>query len=106
MKKYMKIAILMTCHNRKEKTVECISALCDALAGYNKGGGNGDIDAKLFLTDDGCTDGTAEAVGQQCFMRNLQSSIVKGNGNLYWAGGMRLAWMKALKDQQSWNYYL
>ena len=106
MKKDMKIAILMTCHNRKEKTLLCISALCDALASYNKGGGNGDIDAKLFLTDDGCTDGTAEAVGRQCFMRNLQSSIMKGDGNLYWAGGMRLAWMTALKDLQSWNYYL
>ena len=106
MKKDIKIAILMTCHNRKEKTLQCVSTLCDALARYHVSASDGNIDAKLFLTDDGCTDGTAEAVGRECHTRNLQRTIVKGDGNLYWAGGMRLAWMMALKDEQSWNYYL
>lgn len=70
----------------------------------------------VFLTDDGCTDGTAEAVTSLC--GDLQSPpsalgdlpspslhIIKGDGNLYWAGGMRLAWHEAMKEG-TWDYYL
>ena len=78
----------MTCHNRKDKTVDCINHLLEAAKKcINKTG----ID--LFLTDDGSTDGTSGAV------RNIfpDANIVKGDGSLYWAGGMRKAWQKAAK---------
>ena len=48
-------AVLLTVFNRKEKTLQCLSRLFDQLPVE-------DLQIDVFLTDDGCTDGTAEAV--------------------------------------------
>jgi GT2 family glycosyltransferase len=48
------------------------------------------------LTDDGCTDGTASAVLSA--FPEQQIIIIKGNGQLFWAGGMRSAWHESLKN--------
>ena len=47
------IAVLLTCHNRKEKTVACLTELynCTIPANYA---------FEVFLVDDGSTDGTAQ----------------------------------------------
>ncbi len=87
-----KVAVLMTCHNRKEKTLRCLRSLEEAAGA-----------AQVFLTDDGCTDGTAEAIANDFSGKDIR--IVKGDGNLYWAGGMRLAWQTARESGQ-WDYYL
>lgn len=52
------------------------------------------MDFQVYLVDDGCTDGTAESVSTDY----PSIRIIQGNGNLYWAGGMRLAWSTALKE--------
>lgn len=51
-------AVLLTVHNRKSKTLECLQLLYSQLPleGYQ-------VDA--YLTDGGCTDGILESVGQQ-----------------------------------------
>lgn len=80
----MKIAVLLTVHNRKSKTLNCLEAL------YSQSGTNlPEID--VYLTDDGCTDGTPEAIS------NLfpDVKIVGGDGNLYWNRGMIKAWKRA-----------
>lgn len=33
-------------------------------------------------------------------------NIVKGNGSLYWAGGMRKAWTTACNSTERWDYYV
>lgn len=80
------IATILTCYNRREKTLACLKSLFEA-----------DLPAEYcietFLTDDGSTDGTSEAIKIQ-FPR---VTILPGTGNLFWAGGMRLAWSEALK---------
>lgn len=88
-----RIAVLLTCHNRREKTLACLAALfANELPAGNS--------LHVFLVDDGCTDGTAEAVREQF----PQVEILEGDGALYWNGGMRLAFGKAL--QIGYGYYL
>ena len=81
------IAILLTCHNRLSKTRERLESLFKADLPHG-------VAFKVFLVDDGSTDGTGEFV-----MKNYpEIDMIKGNGNLFWAGGMRLAWTEALKS--------
>lgn len=88
------IAILLTVHNRKEKTLCCLQNLFkqEMPSGHQ-------ID--VYLTDDGCTDGTPEAIRIQY----PQVHIVKGDGNLFWNRGMYTAWEAAAKNQD-YDYYL
>lgn len=81
------IAVLLTVHNRKAKTLECLQRLYAQLPldGYQ---------VDVYLTDDGCTDGTPEAVRQQF----PQVHIIHGNGNLFWNRGMYTAWQEAAKE--------
>lgn len=87
------IAAILTCYNRKEKTLTCLTNLInqDAIS---------DIDLTVYLTDDGSTDGTSEAV-----KKNFpQVNIIKGDGTLFWNGGMRVAFSKAIESEH--DYYL
>ena len=87
------IAVLMTCHNRKDKTLACLAALfANTLPeGYA---------LKVFLVDDGSTDGTGAAVAG----KYPEVQVVLGDGSLYWCGGMRLAFSTALT--QNYDSYL
>ena len=96
----MHIAVIITCHNRKEKTLHCLTNLFEAKKAY----GHNEVRLAVFLTDDGCTDGTAEAVDY--LLDHHEIHIIKGDGSLYWAGGMRAAWREALKEKKRWDYYL
>jgi GT2 family glycosyltransferase len=84
-----KIAVLLTCHNRKDKTLSCLNSLYKA---YERN--DSYLELVVYLTDDGSTDGTKEIV------RELYPEVntLLGNGNLYWAGGMRNSWNEALKS--------
>jgi GT2 family glycosyltransferase len=55
----------------------------------------GNIEMSVFITDDGCTDGTSEAISQEFSDRDIR--VFRGDGNLFWAGGMRNSWREALK---------
>lgn len=99
----MKIAVLLTCFNRREKTLSCLTSLYRALDVYNDKSDN-KIDLSIYLTDDGCTDGTGEAVRNNFSDKDI--NILQGTGNLFWAGGMRFAWNEALKKHQEWDFYL
>ena len=83
----MRIAVLLTCHNRKSKTVCCLQHLFAQLD--LKG-----TSLEVYLVDDGCTDGTSEKI------KELFPSvhIIKGDGSLFWNRGMCLAWEESRKD--------
>ena len=89
------IAVLLTCHNRKEKTLQCLKTLFKANVPEN-------LKMDFFLVDDGCTDDTAKAVNQIY----PEINIVLGSGNLFWAGGMRLAFTEARKHRDYDGYLL
>lgn len=84
-----RIAVLMTCHDRKPLTLRCLESLFVAAAKSAAV-----CSVNVFLVDDGCSDGTGEAVGE----RFPGVRIVPGSGNLYWCGGMRKAWAQAAED--------
>lgn len=98
------IAVLLTCYNRKTKTVRCLTELFRVLESYNERHKGNVIAITIFLVDDASTDGTSEAIISLCKNRSL--FVIKGDGKRYWAGGMRLAWREAMKYHERWNYYL
>ena len=87
--KRSRLAVIMTCFNRREITLSCLRALSGQT-----------IDADVYLTDDGSSDGTADAVKTSY----PQVEILQGDGNLFWVGGMRLAFAEAM--QKNYDYYL
>lgn len=78
-----KITAILTCFNRKEKTVKCLTSLVK---------GNPSIDFSFIVVDDNSNDGTVEELNKLGF----NTIILHGTGNLFWSGGMR----------QGINYYL
>jgi GT2 family glycosyltransferase len=86
-------AVLITCHNRKPKTLACLAALFNQELPP-------DLTIDVYLVDDGSTDRTAEEVHQAY----PQVKILQGDGSLFWNGGMRKAFAEALK--QDYDYYL
>lgn len=98
----MNIAVLLTCFNRKDKTCACLHNLYAALGVYNARNVENQLSIEIFLVDDGCTDGTAEAVQAEF----ADVHVIQGTGSLFWAGGMRLAWSEAYKRHTEWDFYL
>ncbi|OYX16981.1 MAG: hypothetical protein B7Z16_10735 [Algoriphagus sp. 32-45-6] len=90
----MKTAVLLTCFNRREKTKACLENLFDQKL-------PSDMELEVFLCDDGSTDGT----GQMIQTHFPQVNITRGNGQLFWGGGMRKAW-KFAKESGSYDFYL
>lgn len=84
-----KIAVLITCYNRKKTTINCLKQL------YQQ-----NVDFDVYLVDDGCSDGTPEAIHQEY----PEVNVLQGDGNLFWGGGMRLAFATAM--EQDYEYYL
>ncbi|MCG8326970.1 MAG: glycosyltransferase family 2 protein [Chitinophagales bacterium] len=89
-----KVAVLLTCHNRREKTLKCLTSFFDAIpvGGYH---------FDFFLVDDGSTDGTSDVIKNHF----PEINIITGTGNLFWNRGMHLAWNKASQHYE-YDYYL
>ena len=78
----VKIVTLATCHNRVEKTHAALSSL------HNQTNEEINFDLTHVIVDDASSDGTADMI-----LNNFPKvSVVNGDGNLFWAGGMRLGW--------------
>jgi GT2 family glycosyltransferase len=89
------IAVLLTCHNRMEKTIACLKSFYSASSVE-------DYNFVFFFVDDGSTDGTTKAV-RELFPNVI---VIIGDGSLFWAGGMRLAWQSAIEYNLEFSYYL
>ena len=80
-----RIVALLTCFNRRALTVACVDALHRQRLpeGWTLG---------VVLVDDGSSDGTAQAVAE----RFPHVRVIRGDGHLYWNGGMRAAMAAAV----------
>jgi len=89
----LRIAVLLTCHNRCQRTLACLASL------FRQARPDECI-FDVYLVDDGSTDGTSQAV--QAAFSGVH--LVRGDGNLYWNGGMRVAFAAAQHSDP--DYYL
>ncbi|MCR5119596.1 MAG: glycosyltransferase family 2 protein [Lachnospiraceae bacterium] len=76
-----KVAVLLTCHDRKEKTLACVRSLAE---------GN---ETKLVfaVTDAGSSDGTPEALKELGRELYTDIRVIRRGSELYWNGGMRVS---------------
>jgi GT2 family glycosyltransferase len=81
----MKLAVLITCHNRRQTTMDCLRALFRCRL-------PDDARIHVLLVDDGSTDGTGDAVRAAYPL----VEVLQGDGSLYWNGGMRKAFSAAM----------
>jgi GT2 family glycosyltransferase len=88
------VGVLITCHNRRELTLRCLRSL------FEQRGSEAAF--SVFLVDDGSTDGTSEAVAEEF----PAVTIISGNGQLYWSGGMRLAFDAATHRELHFHLWL
>tara|TARA_Y100001970_G_C14166441_1_gene821560 strand:- start:614 stop:1459 length:846 start_codon:yes stop_codon:yes gene_type:complete len=89
------LAILLTCYNRVDTTLKCLENL------YNT---NFPLDLKfdVFLVDASSPDNTLKILKK----KYPDINTFKGNKHLFWNGGMRLAWEKALEYNKKFQFYL
>jgi GT2 family glycosyltransferase len=91
----VRIAVLMTCHNRKAETLRTLAALFQQ-QGYSV------EHLTVYLVDDGSLDGTATAV-QDLYPQVI---VLPGTGELFWNGGMRLAFEQAILQEYDFHLWL
>jgi GT2 family glycosyltransferase len=90
----MKIIALTTCFNRRDMTLRTLDSL------YRQALPEGCC-LHVCLVDDASGDGTSEAVMSE--FPNV--TLLRGSGDLFWAGGMRFGWEHFVR-QQDMDYLL
>lgn len=104
-----RIAVLLTIHDRKEKTLACLDSVASSL---KQDGDRQDV--TIYLTDDGSKDGSAEAIRKvfgddndnESKNGSLRIRILQGDGTLFWNGGMINSWKAALETEERYDGYL
>jgi GT2 family glycosyltransferase/glycosyltransferase involved in cell wall biosynthesis len=88
------IAVLLTSYNRREQTLACLKSLhASTIPG---------IAVVVHLVDDASTDGTTEAVAATF----PDVEITVGSGDLFWGGGTRLAFNRAVPASPDFMLWL
>ena len=87
-----KIIVAFTCFNRKDKTLNCIHTIKN---------GNPHLDFLFVVCDDASKDGTYEALLE---IDNVK--VIRGNGGLYYTGGMRKAIGYIINERLMSDYVL
>ena len=88
----MRMAAVMAAHNRRELTLACLRSLrAQRVPG---------VLLDVFVLDDASSDGTGEAIAEQF----PEATLLRGDGKLYWNGGMRRAFGEAIAGD--YDYYL
>ena len=91
------LAVVFTCHNRKEKTKKCLDSLysCFDKEKTNK-------KSIVIICDDGSDDGTEEMI--LSYKDKMNIDLIVGDGDLFWARGMAKAMETAEKNDPA--FYL
>lgn len=95
----MTVAVLLTVFNRRQKTLECLKSCYGQMDAFRA---DGRYSFSVYMTDDGSTDGTSEAVAELF----PDVHIIRGNGTLFWNRGMCAAWNEAAKEDPDFYIWL
>ncbi|MCW6506562.1 glycosyltransferase family 2 protein [Lichenifustis flavocetrariae] len=87
------LAILLTCFNRRAKTLACLASIEAQDA---------QVSCRIVLFDDGSTDGTATSVRRHY----PEVEILEGKGDAFWSGGMRAAFTAAMRHGADFYLWL
>lgn len=87
-----KVVVILTCYNRKEKTLACLRSLLE----------RNTLLIDWVIVDDQSTDGTVDAVKELI----PRAHIVKGTGKLFWNGGMHIGMEYAAEEFPDHEYYV
>lgn len=87
MSRLYKVAVLMACHNRREKTLSCLRALLRSSEAAV-------VSVDIFLADASSSDGTVEAVNKSF----PEVNVMSGDVDMFWNQGMRMAWNAAISN--------
>lgn len=85
--KPIRLAVVAPVHNRRELTLRCLRSL----SGIDRTG----LDLSIFIVDDGCTDGTREAIESDF----PDVNIIAGTGELWYTAGTNLGVHAALETK-------
>ncbi len=85
--KPISLCIVSPVHNRRELTLQCLKSL----SRIDRTG----LNLRITIVDDGCTDGTAEAIRSGF----PEVNIVQGTGELWYTAGTNLGILAALKHK-------
>lgn len=96
------IAVLLTCYNRKEKTKACIASLAAAKEQMLQEAPDGKYELEFIVTDDNSTDGTPDVLQSLPYRIRL----LRGNGQLFWCGGMNRSMEYVLTQPKSYQYVM
>jgi glycosyltransferase involved in cell wall biosynthesis len=87
-----RVAAVMAAYNRRELTLACLRSLeAQQVPG---------VELDVFVLDDASSDGTSQAIAEQF----PQVNVLRGDGHLYWNGGMRRAFGAAI--ERDYDHYL
>ena len=90
----IRVAVLVTCFNRKEVTLRCLDALfVQSLTNCS---------LQVFVVDDASNDGTLDAIAKKF----PQVQLFSGTGDLFWNHGMHLAFSQALPHDFDYYFWL
>ena len=82
----LRIATVLTCHNRRDRTLSCLNSLSSQVAQ--------DRSVQVVLVDAGSKDGTPHAVREHF----PDTTLIERGPELFWNGGMRVAMARAYED--------
>lgn len=89
------VAVILTCFNRKQHTIDCLTALTATIDTER-------MQVSAILVDDGSTDGTAEAIRD----RFAWVQVEHDKGNLFWCRGMHKGYALALQGDHDFYLWL
>jgi GT2 family glycosyltransferase len=92
-KEIISVYILIPVHNRKDITLRCLDHLRNQEVL---------LDYKVVIIDDGSTDGTSIIITEQY----PEVILIKGDGNLWWTGAIRLGMEFAYKEKADYFVWM